>query len=286
MRLKPRIFRKPQLTHTLARGLVGYWLHNEGSGLITNDVTGNGNYGAVTGATWIGEGLNFDGNDKLLVPYAAVLDNPASFTLIVRARSNIAGSAYTDFGHIMNMGGFTNDGYGITVSAASNKVHAYYNSDLSLSCDTDLDTNWHVYAITFDGANLILYRDGVPQGSPAAVGVGVIDNDPLAFGVQSKGGSVARFFDGIISDSSMYSRHLSAGEILRFSRDPYILFRQDPAWMGQAAAAPPSPGQVIFITKAEREAAAKAALPLLWACQGSNDRRDFMKHTGLAIFGL
>ena len=50
--------------------------------------------------------------------------------------------------------------------------------------------------------------------------------------------------------------------------------------------AAPSPGQVIFITKAEREAAVKAALPVMWACQGANNRRDFMKYTGLAVIGL
>lgn len=54
----------------------------------------------------------------------------------------------------------------------------------------------------------------------------------------------------------------------------------------QAAIAAAVTGQVIFITKAEREVAIKAALPVLWACQGSNNRRDFLKYTGLAVFGL
>lgn len=51
-------------------------------------------------------------------------------------------------------------------------------------------------------------------------------------------------------------------------------------------AAPPVVGQVILITKAEREAVIKAAIPMMWACQGVNNRRDFMKHTSLAMFGL
>lgn len=54
----------------------------------------------------------------------------------------------------------------------------------------------------------------------------------------------------------------------------------------QAGAAAAVAGQVILITKAEREAAVKAAIPMLWACQGVNNRRDFMKHTGLAMIGL
>ncbi len=54
----------------------------------------------------------------------------------------------------------------------------------------------------------------------------------------------------------------------------------------QAGAAAAVTGQVIFITKAEREAAIKAAIPIMWACQGVNNRRDFLKHTSLAMFGL
>ena len=54
----------------------------------------------------------------------------------------------------------------------------------------------------------------------------------------------------------------------------------------QAGVAAAVTGQVIFITKADRETAIKAVFPVMWACQGNNDRRNFLKYTGLAVIGL
>ena len=33
-------------------GLVGYWNFNEGSGNTVTDLSGNGNNGTISGATW------------------------------------------------------------------------------------------------------------------------------------------------------------------------------------------------------------------------------------------
>ena len=54
-------------------GLVGYWNFNDGSGSVARDSSGNGNDGAISGATWsagkFGNGLAFDGNaDSVKLP--------------------------------------------------------------------------------------------------------------------------------------------------------------------------------------------------------------------------
>ena len=64
MILKPRPFRKPNPGHPLAKGLVGFWLMNEGGGNIVQDLSGNGNVGTISGAVWtpgkFGSCLDFD----------------------------------------------------------------------------------------------------------------------------------------------------------------------------------------------------------------------------------
>ena len=46
---------------------VGLWLMNEGGGSRVNDLSGNGNTGTHTGATWVAgnscPAVNYDGND-------------------------------------------------------------------------------------------------------------------------------------------------------------------------------------------------------------------------------
>ncbi len=286
MRLKPRIFRKPQLTHPLARGLVGYWLHNEGSGLVTNDLSGNGNYGAITGPTWAAGGLRFDGTGDVVtmaLPPTLVANSPV--TVIISAKQTTS-----DLEAIINIQAAAGDPGQILLCYLTGGNQCRTSQAVTPGRDqasvTTINTNvWNQYTLTHPGTDTRgdIYVNGVlANGTPISV-LSAFGANEFTIGA----GLNATFdFTGDIEYCYVYDHVLLAGEILRLFRDPYILFRQDPAWIGQAAVAAPSPGQVIFITKAEREAAIKAALPVMWACQGINDRRDFMKYTGLAVIGL
>lgn len=48
-----------------------------------------------------------------------------------------------------------------------------------------------------------------------------------------------------------------------------------------AVALAPTGGQVIMISSAS-----KVLIPLMWAKQGKNTRRQFMKNTGVSILGM
>jgi len=78
MILKPRLFIKPNLGHPLARGLVGYWLMNEGSGNKVFDLSGNGNTGTFTNSVDLQPGesgpvLHANGVDELV----SIPDSPS-----------------------------------------------------------------------------------------------------------------------------------------------------------------------------------------------------------------
>ncbi|KKL55828.1 hypothetical protein LCGC14_2251530 [marine sediment metagenome] len=295
MRLKPRIFRKPQLTHPLARGLVGYWLFNEGSGNKVNDLSGNGNTGTfVNSPTWVpgefGPAINFSGAAD---EYVNVLDSPeldghTAMTWVFSHVSDDLSSAnlgplskYEAINGerswaIRQSGGVTE--YNLVISNDGNAFEAQETANLNLVVGIR-----NQLAFTFDDGTGKAYKDGILT-------------DTLTFSTHTSifagskdvkiGTYRATEFNGLIDYVIIYNRALSASEIAQLYIDPFTLFDRSHLPLWQSGAAPPSPGQVIFITKAEREAAIKTAIPMMWACQGMNNRRDFMKHTSLAMFGL
>ena len=54
--------------------IVGLWHFDEGDGNIVADSSGNGHDGEIDGAIWsggkLGDGLEFDGDDSVIVPDA------------------------------------------------------------------------------------------------------------------------------------------------------------------------------------------------------------------------
>ncbi len=241
MRLKPRISRKPQLTHPLARGLVGYWLHNEGSGLITNDVSGNGNYGIITGATWTSQGLSFNGSSDS-VDFGDVLDQDGStpFSIVVRVEKPNTTERYVASKQI-NASPF--EGWSLSQSdrlffqvvnnITNNRILA------STAASTISANTLHLVAVTYDGSKDVsgvkFYIDGVRSATTTIFNTLTGSSTTTAqFSLGSRN-SVTQFWDGTIDFTMIYNRLLLAGEIQALYRDPYILFRQDPAWIGQAA---------------------------------------------------
>ena len=72
---------------------------------------------------------------------------------------------------------------------------------------------WHHAALTYDGATMRLYLDGVEVGSTALSGV--VDTDvsiPVTIGAQPPGAG-RRFFDGLIDDVRILQRPMSPAEI-------------------------------------------------------------------------
>jgi len=71
--------------HPMNRGLVGWWLMNEGTGGTIYDLRGNGNYGTLEGDThWVsgqhGPCLSFDGGgDYVDVTSSSLLSLPQTF---------------------------------------------------------------------------------------------------------------------------------------------------------------------------------------------------------------
>ena len=104
---KPGVMVNP--LHPLSRGLVGYWLFNEGAGSLANDISGYKNHGRlknmlpnVQGSGWsaskFGRGISFDGvNDYVNCGNDASLTGSTSEqTISMRVKKSESGASGSD----------------------------------------------------------------------------------------------------------------------------------------------------------------------------------------------
>jgi glucose/arabinose dehydrogenase/PKD repeat protein len=196
-------------------GLMAAYGFNEGSGTTAADLTANNNAGAVSGAAWVdgkvGKGLSFDGvNDIVTVTDSSSLDlttamtiemwvNPRTLsgwrTLILKERpSNIAYGMYANTGTNRPNGEvFTSAGWSESQGAAQ----------LALN-------QWTHVAVTYDGAALRYFVNGVQAGTRAVTGAILVSANPLRIGGNLVWGE---YYDGIIDELRIYNRALTAAEI-------------------------------------------------------------------------
>ncbi len=213
---------------SIRRGLILDYKfdHNPGNGQIT-DASGTGNNGQVTGAQWIsdpqrGSVLQFSPPDQyILVPNNASL-NPSNLTLAAWIKTSDQGDTWR---RVFDKG-WTN---GFALSIAGGHTHnnrtqgdAVIEIATKYSARSDqtvTDGQWHDVAVTYNGAEQILYLDGVPQkhvvrwlGSVPSndhdltIGINLVDPNPQY-------NEVGASFDGLMDEPMMFNRALSPAEI-------------------------------------------------------------------------
>ena len=206
---------------------VAHWNFNEGDGNSLTDITGNGHNGIIHGAAWTegveGNALNFDGNDYVEVPYNEQLDNPEAFTIAVWAKSNIIGEDYFEPAFIIDMGFVADNGYGFfhQYIPEEKTIVGYYNNSDARDLTISLDTEWHFYVMTYGDGVLTYYLDG-KKINTNTVGVGVIQDNPLRIGAQSK--SLDRYWNGIIDEINLFDYPLSDAEVQTLYYNVYFFW--------------------------------------------------------------
>ena len=204
------------LSSAQAAGLVAAYGFNEGAGTTLSDASGNSNAGTIKGATWTAQGrygraLSFNGVSSLVqIPASASLSLSSGITLEAWVFPTASQSGWRTiiqrevdayFLHASNVsgplrpaGGGTFNGTVAYVSgAAANPVNA-----------------WTHLAMTYDGATLRLYVNGVLTASQARTGAIETNTSPVRIGGNSPYGE---FFQGLIDEVRVYNRALSQTEI-------------------------------------------------------------------------
>jgi hypothetical protein len=217
-------------------GLVGYWPFDESSGVIAHDASGSGNDGTLecngtcsplpAWTSGIRNGaLNFPAvNDLVSVPDSPDLRLTNQFTVAFWVNSAGAENiAYLEKATGIDLGkgpGATN-GFLIAAGGPGNFMYIdlYNNSTRFGRCTTVngalLPQIWQHFAITYDGANIRMYMNGVLNAACNATGSAGTDATPLQIGGTSAGAPV-RTMDEV----RIYSRPLSALEVISIYNDP------------------------------------------------------------------
>ncbi len=213
-----------------AEGLIGLWTFVGPAGNLP-DLSHFGNHGIITGATWQGQGLSFDGTGDNV----GITDTPelrfgtGDFAIIVRVFKNTIQSA--GFPQIMGKGDV---GVGEWMFGESNATMLRFfgdggNINISSGAGTWVRNRWYTVAAVRNGGIVTLYVDGVASGQDVSAGSDLNDVTNLQLGGADSDNN--RWLDGIIEYAAIYNRALSASEIQALYIDQWLAFPQTPIWM-------------------------------------------------------
>ena len=196
-------------------GLVAAYGINEGSGTALSDLSGNGNTGAITGATWtttgkFGSALVFNGTSaQVTIPNSASLQLTTGMTLEAWVYPTTTPTGWRsvitkniDRYYLMASSSQGNrPAVGGTWTAGNENI--YGSAGLAVN-------TWTHLAATFDGATVRLYVNGVQVASQAQTTSLASTSGTLQIGGSSYPGE---YFAGRIDEVRIYNRALSAAEL-------------------------------------------------------------------------
>ena len=196
-------------------GLVAAYGFNQGSGVQVTDASGQGNTGTISSATWtaagkFGAALSFNGTSSwVTVADAASLDlttgmtieawvNPAVWqrVAVCRAERKYGGLAYALYS---------------ANNASRPAAFVHTDTDIGVNGVAAVPLNtWTHLAVTYDGATLRMFVNGVQVSSRAVPGSTAMTSGALRIGGNSVWGE---YFKGLIDEVRIYNRALTAAEI-------------------------------------------------------------------------
>ena len=205
-------------------GLVAAYGFNEGSGVQVADASGQGNGGTISSATWTASGrfgaaLSFNGTSSwVTVADAASLDLTSGMT--IEAWVNPAtGTGWRSVVLKEIAGGLAYALYSANnASRPAGYVHMTVDNGLNGTSAVPLNTWTHV-ALTYDGATLRMFVNGVQVSSLAVTGSIVVAPGALRIGGDSVWGE---YFKGLVDEVRIYNRALTATEIQTDMNTPIL----------------------------------------------------------------
>ena len=200
---------------TSTPGLVAAYGFDEGAGISALDGSGNNNTGAVSGTQWIAAGrfggaLSFNGTSSLVsVSDSASLDLTTAMTLEAWVQPAAVGGWRTALLKERPQG----LAYALYAHEDPSGPAGYVNvqGDRAVGGTGALTVGqWTHLAMTYDGATLRLFLNGVQVASRAQTGAATVSTGMLRIGGNSIWGE---YFQGVIDEVRIYNRALMASEI-------------------------------------------------------------------------
>ena len=212
-----------QALYSLDMGLVAHYPFNSNA----NDESGHGLNGTISGATLTEDRMgvpnrafSFDGvNGFIEVPDDDALDITSAIT--ISAWINPAQVEFTNSYVVAKRDdGATGGGNVYSLDCFPGTVRSVFKypwpgggySTIPTSGTTPIVPNeWQHIVVTWDGAGIIVYRNGSPDGTEAFANQIKISDSPLLIGHYS---GTANYFNGKIDEVRIYDRALSPSEVM------------------------------------------------------------------------
>ncbi|HVQ44593.1 MAG TPA: LamG domain-containing protein [Candidatus Saccharimonadia bacterium] len=217
-----------QLAHSLSLSVLpgstyAYWPLDTGTGTVAYDVGTTADDGTLVAApSWttgiVGQGVTLNGSSQY-VSTATSVANPTTFTLEVWFKSTSSNG-----GELMGLGS-AQTGSSATVDRVlylDNAGHIVFGTKPSAfktvaTASTYTDGSWHHVAATLGATGLLLYVDGLRQGTDASTTTVANFSGYWRLGFDSLAGwpsaPTSNFLAGTIDEARVYTRALSDAEI-------------------------------------------------------------------------
>jgi uncharacterized repeat protein (TIGR01451 family) len=202
-------------------GLVAEWHFDEGSGSVLADSSGNGNDGVIHGATWVegkyGKALSFDGvNDYVEVPDSPSLD--ITDTITIEAWVEPASTIQDSGAAICTKGtGAGGESWNLDIISDGFRFMRRQNdgaSYIKAVSGTFSSVQWYHLVGVVDGGHILIYVNGVKTTGNSYTRSFDINDHIVSIGSrQHRSGAYDLNFNGIIDETRIYNRALTADEI-------------------------------------------------------------------------
>jgi alpha-galactosidase len=213
-------------------GLYGWWRLDEGKGDLALDSSGNGHHGALAGAsggpTWTrsarGAALAFDGVDDYVETDTYLPDMAIPFSIALWVNP-----AATQVEHADILGNHGEPFVGINIQQEGTNTNVFgsgYGDGRQWQGTGPARLNadeWQHLAVVCDGAQAVLYVNGVEKSRRPAQGP-LAPNPGQNFKL-GQGYHTGRYFHGLLSDVRIYRQALSAGEVAALAKEPAAALR-------------------------------------------------------------
>lgn len=226
----------------LAKYLVAaYLLHGADiSDATGRNVTGTIFNGPVSEPGPYGRALAFDGSNDYTESPLAEADVSTGFTISVRLKGTLAAGSGGSARYVLGYGGT-----GDNIAIAWTHSNGSYDGSVFMGgggpfpvvkwTTPPAANTWATVAMTWDGATITAYVDGVLQGTVAKPVFGTVTTPVLRLGTYAN--SIAHW-GGTIDNVLVWSRPLPAKSIMDIHADPLRMFRRRPLLAASAAPAP------------------------------------------------
>jgi hypothetical protein len=191
---------------------------------IWYDKSGNGNNGTLTnGPTFNsanGGSIVFDGvDDYYSSPDASSLDFSTAMSICMWVNRSGNGSQIEEILLHKESGGAPAGGYQLWIERATLKSvfrirNSSNTSDTLTSTGSITTGQWAFLTSTYDGSNIVLYRNGINDGSKTTT-INPIGNVTNVLSIGGVATNTSYNWNGNISSVQLYNRALSSQEVLQ-----------------------------------------------------------------------